>query len=704
MRGTCELNSRTSHPESMTDCGQRRFPYRGVYPHLWLALLLAFTLAGCVVSYPPLPTDEPTLADAEPGDSEEQTASEPPSTTYGLEEEQGIYTIDDPWQLVEQAETAPAERVPEILLIAVAGFLDQQQTDAAGTTLQKLSAYPLSRPQALAFSALQAQLAARTGRHDRALSLLRMIDIQQVADPQLRRRILNIQAESRFALGRDADAMASLLMLEALLSGVERIDNQKNMLQLLMSMSSVQRALLPQVINDASLPGWVVLADSIAHARGLDHEQIFADWRETYPYHPALAQAVVTESEVAAAGQFRQIAVLLPLTSPFGNAAQAFYDGFTDARARDEVYPKPDVVPYDIGADPSLGVLYYNAAVSDGADFVVGPLGRKAVQALLGKKAPEVDTLVIADVPPPLESALLYGISLSPEQEAGQVARYAYRQGHRQATVFRIEGSWGDRVAGAFAEAWEALGGIVVKNSSFPKAIDDYSLIIRRYLGLDKSIARAALLEAQLGVDLKFTPRRNHDMDFIFLAANANQARLAVPQLRFFQAHNLPIYATSYVYTGVPEPAIDADLDGIVFGDMPWIIDITKAHWQQSDQQVPSQDTAPVGVENDPIGEHSSGDPATATSVPGTRVPVPRATSRSEPAALPRPYAETGLDRFYALGMQSYEMLPRMGAMRGHPFARFRGTAMTVHVDDNGQLIRHPLWSTFQRGYAIPYH
>ena len=44
------------------------------------------------------------------------------------------------------------------------------------------------------------------------------------------------------------------------------------------------------------------------------------------------------------------------------------------------------------------------------------------------------------------------------------------------------------------------------------------------------------------------------------------------PLLRYFFAGNIPVYATSQIYSGRPNPQRDADLNGVMFCDMPWVL------------------------------------------------------------------------------------------------------------------------------------
>ena len=70
---------------------------------------------------------------------------------------------------------------------------------------------------------------------------------------------------------------------------------------------------------------------------------------------------------------------------------------------------------------------------------------------------------------------------------------------------------------------------------------------------------------------LEFTARRRHDADVIFLAGHPRASRLLNPQLRFYRASRIPVYATPSIYSGRPNPSQDLDLNGIRFCDIPWL-------------------------------------------------------------------------------------------------------------------------------------
>jgi hypothetical protein len=60
-------------------------------------------------------------------------------------------------------------------------------------------------------------------------------------------------------------------------------------------------------------------------------------------------------------------------------------------------------------------------------------------------------------------------------------------------------------------------------------------------------------------------------MQMVFLGASPTQARLMKPLLQA-QAPDLPVYATSHVFSGRVEKTKDSDLDGIIYTEVPFVL------------------------------------------------------------------------------------------------------------------------------------
>lgn len=666
-----------------------------------IALVFAIGLSGCSLVPTVFPTNQPKVITAYPATEQATEIEEPAVTTHALEEDGEITVVEDPWELMERANTVPGEEARELLLRAAKEFVNRGQLYTATTAIEKLETYSLTPDQRFSLTIIRAQITNASGEPETAISTIDSLNISGISDPELKKQMLEIKANSQINLGHQSDAVATLLEMNLLLEKQDQLGNHQTILSLLQSMSGIHLSLLREISTNPSLNGWIALADTLNATTSTLRQLDIENWKSLYPDHPVHPQLLKQYTNTEQLQKYNQVALLLPLTSNYGSAARAFYEGFMQAHGENNNFQSPQITLYDIGDDPLLTSFYYQAAVNEGADFVVGPLGRKAADELLSSRKPEISTLLIAEIPAGMSANNLFGISLSPEKEARQVAKKTYTDGLRSVSVFRSESEWGSRVAQAFISEWEDLGGIVVKNSSFPKDVSDYTRVIQRFLGLDKSIGRQRLLEAQTGTNLKFIPRRNEDMDFLFLAANAEQSRLVVPQLRFFQAHNLLMYATSYIYAGNPNPAVDADLDGLIFGEMKWMLDGVK-HYKEKI----AAEQAKKAVENTNSEttvtldgtDESESDSEESVVDQGEMIEVETEVATT----LKNPYRNTNLDRLFALGLQSYRIIPRLDSLRKNPWGKYYGEVMAVSVEKNGSISRHPVWTMFSKGLAEP--
>lgn len=288
-------------------------------------------------------------------------------------------------------------------------------------------------------------------------------------------------------------------------------------------------------------------------------QQQLTEWRQT---HPELVTQPTAPSDSAYPGP-RRIAVLLPLTGRFASAGQAIRAGIQTAyNAQDHSRPELDFL--DTREDPATAVKLYQQAIDRGADFIIGPLTKEAVSAVAQSAVQRLPTLALNYLATPTQvPEAMYQYSLAPEEEAKQVALRAWQDGHRRAIIYSPNNSWGQRLATSYADTWRSLGGKVVANHHYANDKTDYADSIRNTLHLPPAKGKR-----------KREPNVRTDVDVIFLVANPTQARLWRPQLLFHYAGQIPVYSTSHLFTGSFNERTDRDLDGIIFGDMPWVLDL----------------------------------------------------------------------------------------------------------------------------------
>ncbi len=374
-----------------------------------------------------------------------------------------------------------------------------------------------------------------------------------------------------------ASAQERLTAREFASTNTQQQQNYQSLWNSFQTLTDEELETLPQTAPDA-LRGWVDLASLYRTYRFDPKKFNFAidSWVQRYPGHPALTAIVPdlqrkTEQYVQRPAN---IGLLLPLSNQFKKAATAIRDGFLAAWYFDKQgQGESNVSIYDAN---SLNIMeVYQQAVSDGVEYVVGPLEKEAVKTLLEQESLAVPVLALnrADNVSEQGNDKLIQFGLAPEEEARQVAEVALSDGHTLALVVTPDNNWGRRIAESFTQRWVEIGGAVLEQVHFSSDLKDYATPVKEVLNVDSSEARIAQLRGKLNLRIDSRERRRQDADFIFTAALPGDARQLLPQVRFYHAGDVPIYSTSHIFTGIYDRTRDSDMNDVIFVDMPWILD-----------------------------------------------------------------------------------------------------------------------------------
>jgi uncharacterized protein len=572
----------------------------------------------------------------------------------------------------------PPDRAP-LLIRAAEAALRAERRDLASQTLQKIDASQLTPAQRVRVDLLLAGLGRLPGGP--ADWLQRLPPPGRDADPDVAERLLATRADAHLRLGDVVAAVQALVQREAWLKGRDaRIRNQAQIWNVLRTAPSIGTQHQTRNDLDSVTRGWLELAmlQRAVWSNPAERADALDAWEWRYPGHPAadtvldlvrgesrsIAQAqaatpaaaadpvplpasLQTTTAVAHAGPVRVVALILPLSGALAGAGRAVRDGFLAAWF-ERPPPRPRVLVLDGGSHPDGALAVYERAQAAGADLVVGPLSKEAVATLARMVTPARPLLALnyldANQPAP---ANFYQFGLAPEDEARQAADRALADGHRRAVALVPEGDWGRRTLEAFRERFEGQGGSLLDVQTFAPGLQDFSEPVRRLLKLEDSAQRKQALDAVLGAPVQFAASPGDLPDFVFIAAQPQQARLIRPQFRFLGAGQIPLYATSLVYEGTSAPARDADLDDVRFCDMPFLL--------------------------------AGGDGA-----------APRERIRG---LWPEGYARH--PRLYAFGYDAARLALRLGEGGGRDYS---GVTGQLRVGEDGRVRRSLLWAEFRGG------
>ena len=502
----------------------------------------------------------------------------------------------------------------------------------------------------------RAAFALRERDTDRALGILDALG-KQALPPEYRSRADALRADASFQQGDPARAVRLLLQRESTLSGrYERQLNQQRLWQGLIASNPETLRAAADVATEPEVRGWLSIGALAASTgqQGLGWSNGVAQWRQSYPRHPANSMLDGLEVPDAADLEYpQQIALLLPLSGSAASAGQAIQNGFFGAyfAAAGGLDTRQTVKVYDVVTEGGASAAY-STAVEDGAQFVVGPLLKQDVTELANDTLVPVPVLTLnyladdALAPPGL-----YQFSLAPEDGAAAVAQRAILDGHSRALALVPNSSWGRRMFTSFATAFEALGGIVLDSRSYSTGNPDFSRTIEDLMSLTGSVKRYQRLRANIGGPLQFDPRRRQDAEFIFLAAEAPAGRLLKSQLKFHYSGDLPVYSTSAIYA--MDGRSDSDLNGVMFADVPWLID-------------------------------------------------PQPWIRSVPPTFAEHWPEQRrLGRLHAMGFDAYHLIGSLFAAQGNAFREIDGATGRLYLDEDGRVHRYLAWARFERGAPV---
>ena len=216
--------------------------------------------------------------------------------------------------------------------------------------------------------------------------------------------------------------------------------------------------------------------------------------------------------------------------------------------------------------------------------------------------------------------------------------------------MFYPDSEWGKRLNKAFTEHYELLGGKILTTKDYATNSNDYKRPIRTLLSLDQSAIRRNRVENTISAKTHSEPYRRQDIDMIFLAATHHSARGIMPAFKFNHAGDIPVYSTSHAYTGKMNPELDRDLNGLIFCDLPWVLQNTSPLLKTFKQNWPQQEN---------------------------------------------------FTRLFALGIDAYHLIYNQDSLENKDYAFYAGQIGNIQLDEFNRITRKLLWAQFKNGKAV---
>ncbi len=389
-------------------------------------------------------------------------------------------------------------------------------------------------------------------------------------------RAANLQAQTYALAGKPLDAATTLILLGQTDSSTSPQSIHDKIWSQLKNVSSTKLQANTDNAIGFENQGWLELAMTLRNTDGnLDAQgRLIREWQNNWPGHPAAQTLPKDLALMADISSLRpeNIVLALPLNGPLASAGKAIRDGFISAYYNDisANRSKTDIRVVDT-TNQSFRNLYSKLS-SGNADLIVGPLEKDGLTELADMNTLPVPVLGLNYLPSDSKAPSgLYQYGLSAEDEARQIAEQLAADNITRILALIPNGEWGDRVTSALTNKLQETGVTALHVQRFIPE-DNLRAITADVLGVTASRQRAIDVERTIGLNVEFEPRPRQDAEAIVMVAAPTIARQFKPLFAFYFAGNLPVYAPSITYEGIPNPSRDRDLNNVIFTDIPWVL------------------------------------------------------------------------------------------------------------------------------------
>ncbi|HCM9124072.1 TPA: penicillin-binding protein activator [Enterobacter hormaechei subsp. oharae] len=322
--------------------------------------------------------------------------------------------------------------------------------------------------------------------------------------------------------------------------------------------------------------------------------------------------------------------------------------------------PDAELKIYDTSAQPLDQVLAQ--VQQDGASIVVGPLLKNNVEALM-KSNTTLNVLALNQPEQVQNRANICYFALSPEDEARDAARHIHEQGKQAPLLLIPRSTLGDRVANAFAQEWQTLGGGVVLQQKFGSASELRAGVNGGAgIALNGSPVSASLPQQQSvtigGLTIPAPPTDAQisgggKVDSAYIVATSEEIAFIKPMIamRNGSQSGATLYASSRSAQGTAGPDFRLEMEGLQYSEIPMLAGSNPQLMQQ----------ALGAVRND-----------------------------------------YSLARLYAMGVDAWALANHFTQMRQVPGFELNGNTGDLTADQDCVINRKLSWLKYQQGQIVP--
>lgn len=518
----------------------------------------------------------------------------------------------------------------------------------------------LQREDRYRLQLLKARMDLNQGRAREAMAKLDLLTGVPL-EPAARAHYHTLRASAYNQMGMMVESARERVFLSQLLNSPEAV--RKNNEAIFDTLGHIPDAILPGVRENRSdiLGGWLALSQA-SRAPTAQRGAALQAWRAQYPGHPAngaFVEALMPKQQANKTIEIKPLksetpAVQAPLVQAPSEPASPAVGGHFIAvllPLSGNYAPAGQALRAGISAaheaDPNPAKPALRFIDAQGAT-----VAEKYRQAA-GEGAEFVIGPLMKDEVATLAQSGELGVpvlALNQNPEVSQDKLYQFGLTPEQEVEQSAGSAWFDGRQSALVLAPASSFGqrMISHFSTYWKSLGGRVAAVKTYPpgGNDFTASVQGLLQAAQG---------QAPADFVFMIADPRDARLLKPQLDTQQIGALPVYATSHAYSGRGDASLDQELNGVIFCDAPWLLN--------------TNDTGPLS----------------------------RQALQGALQQTPETYT-----RLIAMGVDAYNLAPRLSQMKASPQTRYNGATGTLNLQAGNRIQRQLHCAQFEGGALQP--
>lgn len=284
------------------------------------------------------------------------------------------------------------------------------------------------------------------------------------------------------------------------------------------------------------------------------------------PFHQHLFEQLI--SQLPKPQIPKVIAVMLPESGKYKVIAQFIKNGILKSYF---AYPHKNAPIrlrfYDSSDLTNVMQLYYQAKL-DGADFIIGPVQKEAIELLSGLDDPNLLALNTIE-----QTTVFNQFNLRNHSAEMHLLAALENQGYKNLAILASDHPKQQAFAKAFAAQWLQDNEHNLVKISYRDNELKYREALGKLLNESQSVERKNTLRWIVGKPLDYFPRVRQDLDAILMLDKANRLAVFNPQFDFFQLP-VPVYGEEALRVKtLKQAAINPDLHGIRVLNPPYALE-----------------------------------------------------------------------------------------------------------------------------------